>query len=207
MQMAPLRRLKSSPEHQEGTMSTSHQSTRFSLRHTMAALGATGALALAAVPAQAEALPGIDLYVGAGVGNSDADISTATDNKDFGWKVFAGLRALSYVGAELDYIDFGKATGVGGSLKYKGLAGYGLFYVPIPVPILDVYVKAGVARVDINPSNSVSTDDTKFAFGGGLQLKFGSWAIRGEYEQYKVQGAGSSVKPTLLSLGFSKSFL
>ncbi len=50
-------------------------------------------------------------------------------------------------------------------------------------------------------NTSISTDDTKFAFGGGLQLKFGSFAIRGEYEQYKVDVNGTKAKPTLLSLG------
>jgi opacity protein-like surface antigen len=208
MQMARMRRAKLSPEHEEGTMSTSHQPARFSLRHAVTALGASGALALAALPAQAEAVPGIDFYVGGGIGQSNADISAPNfDEKDFGWKAFAGVRAVSYLGAELDYIDFGKPNSSVYSIKYKGLAGYGLFYIPIPLPVLDVYVKAGLARVDINPSNSISTNDTKFAFGGGLQLKFGSWAIRGEYEQYKVESGGGSVKPTLLSVGISKSFL
>jgi hypothetical protein len=116
------------------------------------------------------------------------------------------VRAFSFLGAELDYIDFGKPNGGGADFKYKGLAGYGLYYLPIPLPVLDVYVKAGLARLDADlkvNSNSFSTDDTKFAFGGGVQLKFGSWAIRGEYEQYKIEGA----KPTLLSVGFSRSFL
>jgi opacity protein-like surface antigen len=188
-------------------MSTSHQAARFSLRHSIAALGAAGALVLAAVPAQAEAVPGIDFYVGGGVGQSNADVSAPNfDDKDFGWKAFVGVRALSYLGAEVNYIDFGKPSSDVSSFKYKGLAGYGLFYIPIPLPILDVYVKAGVARVDVKaPNSSFNTDDTKFAFGGGLQLKFGSWAIRGEYEQYKVNDL--SAKPTLLTLGFSKSFL
>jgi OmpA-OmpF porin, OOP family len=189
-------------------MNTSPETSRFSLRHA-AVLAATAALALAAVPTQAQGVPGIDFYAGAGVGQSNADVSAPDfDEKDFGWKVFVGLRAVSYLGAELNYIDFGKPSGGGSELKYKGLAGYGLFYIPLPVPVLDVYVKAGVARVDLDVSNtSFSTDDTKFAFGGGVQLKFGSFAIRGEYEQYKVDVNGLKAKPTLLSLGFSKSFL
>jgi hypothetical protein len=63
-----------------------------------------------------------------------------------------------------------------------------------------------VARVNIDVSNtSFSTDDTKFAYGAGLQLKFGSYAVRAEYEQYKVNDLNA--KPTLLTLGLSKSFL
>jgi hypothetical protein len=69
--------------------------------------------------------------------------------------------------------------------------------------VLDIYMKAGLARVDVNPSFAASTDDTKFAYGAGLQLKFASFAIRGEYEQFKADSA----KPSVLSVGFSKSFL
>jgi hypothetical protein len=172
------------------------------LRH-MAALCATAALALGSGPAFAAA-PGVDLYLGAGVGQSDADVGLPDfDEKDMGWKVYVGGRFLSFAGVELDYIDFGKPNGGGDDIKYKALAGYGLFYLPIPAPVLDVYVKAGLARVDVNPSFAASTDDTKFAYGGGLQLKFGSFAIRGEYERFKVEGS----KPSMLSVGFSKSFL
>jgi hypothetical protein len=193
-------------------MSTSRKTARFSLRHAVTAVGTAGALALAAGPASAQGVPGLAVYVGAGVGQSNADSGaddfgvSEFDKKDFSWKAFAGVRAFSFLGAELDYIDFGKPNGGGADFKYKGLAGYGLYYLPIPLPVLDVYVKAGLARLDADlkvNSNSFSTDDTKFAFGGGVQLKFGSWAIRGEYEQYKIEGA----KPTLLSVGFSRSFL
>jgi len=181
------------------------------LRHVFAAACATGALAFG-TSAQATDLPGADLYLGAGIGQSNADVSASDlgvsdfDKKDMGWKVFVGGRFLSMAGAELDYIDFGKPDGSNAEVKYKALAGFGLFYLPIPVPILDVYAKAGVARLDshlhVNTS-SLTTRDTKFAYGAGVQLKFGSFAIRGEYEQYKVD----DTKPTMLTLAFSKSLL
>lgn len=192
-------------------MTTSPENTRSRVRQALAALGATAALAFAAVPAQAQGIPGVDFYVGAGIGQSSADVSNTVgdfDEKDFAWKAFVGLRAVSYLGAELDYIDFGKPNGDGDTFKYKGFAGFGLFYVPIPLPVLDVYLKAGLARVDVDvPSLDISNDDTKFAFGGGVQLKVGSFAVRAEYEQYKAEVAGFKGKPKLLSLGFSKSFL
>jgi opacity protein-like surface antigen len=183
-------------------------STRFNPRLTAAALCGAGALALGAGPAHA-GIPGADFYIGAGIGQSNADLSASDlsvssfDKKDTGWKVFVGGRFLSFVGAELDYIDFGKPSGSGIDIKYKGIAGYGLFYFPIPLPILDVYAKAGVARVDVNPSFEPSTAGTKFAYGAGLQLKFGSFAIRGEYERFKADAS----KPSMLSVGLSKSFL
>lgn len=172
---------------------------------------AAAVLACGVCPAHA-GVPGADLYLGVGVGQSDADLSavdigaTDFDKQDLGWKVVFGGRFLSYFGAEAGYIDFGKPEGSDAQVKYKGVAGFGLFYLPIPLPVLDVYAKAGMARVDTDVSvgpGSLSSDDTKFAYGAGLQLKFGSWALRSEYEQFKLDGA----KPTLLSVSFTKSFL
>ncbi len=193
-------------------MAMSYKSARFNPRHLATALGATAVLAFAAAPAQAQGVPGFNFYVGAGVGQSNADANADDfevsdfDEKDLAWDVFVGVRVLSFLGAEVKYIDFGKPNGDGAEFKYNGLAGYGLYYLPLPLPVLDVYVKAGVARLDADikfDGGTLSTDDTKFAYGAGVQLKFGSFAIRGEYEQFKIEGA----KPSLLSVGFSKSFL
>jgi len=192
-------------------MFTTCSSARFNPRLLTAALCAAGALVLATAPAQA-GVPGADLYLGVGIGQSNADLSASDlgvssfDKSDMGWKVFLGGRFVSVVGAELDYINFGKPSGGGAEVKYKALAGFGMFYLPIPVPFLDLYAKAGLARLDsklrVNTS-SLSTKDTKFAYGAGLQLKFGSFALRGEYERFKVD----TVKPSMLSVSFSKSFL
>lgn len=191
-------------------MSSSNKTGRFAARHAVAALLAAGTLGLAAAPAQAQ-IPGVDVYLGVGLGVSNADISADDlevpefDKKDLGWKAFIGLRA-SVFGAELEYINFGKPNGDDASVKYKGLAGFGLFYLPLPLPFVDVYAKAGLARVDADlnvDTDSFSTDDTKFAYGAGVQVKFGSFAVRGEYEKFKLEGA----KPSLLSVSFSKSFL
>lgn len=192
-------------------MATSRLSAPFKMRGALAALLASGALGLAAAPAHAQ-MPGLDFYIGAGVGQSDVDLSADDisaidfDPKDMGWKVIGGLRVASMFGAELEYIDFGKPDGEDAEVKLKGLAAFGLFYIPMPLPVLDIYAKAGLARVDADIDvgiDSFSTDDTKFAYGAGLQLNFGSLAIRGEYERFKVEGA----KPSLLSVSFTKSFL
>jgi hypothetical protein len=106
-------------------MTTSGNLTRFDPRRIATALCAAGALAFGAGTAQA-GVPGVDLYVGAGVGRSNADISagdllvSSFDKKDTGWKIFVGGRFLSFAGAELDYIDFGKPSGSGVDIKYKG---------------------------------------------------------------------------------------
>jgi hypothetical protein len=193
-------------------MLSSRNSFRTSPHHLTAALCAAGVLACAMAPAHAVGVPGVDVYMGVGIGQSDADLSasdlgvTSFDKSDLGWKVFLGGRFASVLGAELSYLDFGKPSGGGADVKYKALAGFGMFYLPLPLPILDIYAKAGVARLDSNlhvNTSSFSTKDTKLAYGAGVQLKFGSFAIRGEYEKFKV----ADVKPSMLSVSFSKSFL
>jgi hypothetical protein len=177
-------------------------------RRVATLIAATGGLAMAAGEAHAVGVPGADLYMGVGLGRSDADIDVIGDfnPKDTGWKIFVGGRVISYFGAEIDYVDFGKPDGDDASLKYKALAGYGLFYLPLPLPVVDFYVKAGVARMDSDlrvTANSFNTKDTTFAYGGGVQVKLGSFALRGEYEKYKVDDA----KPSMMTVAFSKSFL
>jgi len=180
-------------------------------RRWLAPLLATGALAIAAMPAQAQ-IPGFSIYAGAGIGQSQADIDDVQfpdfDDDDTAWKAFAGVRLLGFLGAGLDYIDFGKAGSDSASVNYEALAGYAMFFLPIAM--VDLYAKAGLAKVDANidPLN-VSTDDTEFAYGLGVQLKFCQFHVRGEWEEFEVADGdlGFKAKPTLFSLGFSYSFL
>jgi len=194
-------------------MAKPKQGARRRVRGLVTAMLAGGAFALAAAPAQAQ-VPGFDLYLGAGLGQSDANAGplefTDIDEKDMSWKIIGGVRFASVFGAELNYIDFGKVSADEGAVDYKGLAAFGMFYVPLPLPVLDLYAKAGLARVDADVDIvDYSTDDTRFAWGFGAQLELGSWALRGEYERFRLKdsGEGLSVKPSMISLSFTKSFL
>ena len=196
---------------EELNMDTSLFPTRTGARRLLTALLATGALAIAALPAQAQ-VPAIDFYVGGGLGQSNADVDDLQtpnfDDEDFAWKLFGGARILSFFGAELNYIDFGNPSGDDASLDYEGVAAFGMLYLPITM--FDLYAKAGVARVsvDVDPLN-LSSDDTNFAYGVGVQVKFGQLAVRGEYERFEVQDGDLDLKakPSLFTLGFSYSFL
>lgn len=145
-----------------------------------------------------------------------------------------GVRLLSFLGAELTYMDFGTASvtlfnePVPGlpqtSLRtaqasQKGETAFALLY--LPVPVIDVYVKAGIARITtdfrVNYTQPLpctgtectsalgqftatrDTTDTSFAYGAGLQWKLGQWAVRGEYVRFSAAGAN----PSLLSLGMT----
>jgi hypothetical protein len=83
------------------------------------------------------------------------------------WQVFAGIRPISLFAVEADYLDLGSqaktfqtplsCVSVGSCATAwdsdaKAFAGYALGFLPIPLPHLDVYGKAGLARYKLNRS-------------------------------------------------------
>jgi opacity protein-like surface antigen len=191
----------------------------------------------------------LGFYIGAGVGHSqarnDLDFSNfgvpgfsgpySIDGSDTGWKLMAGIRPLSVLGAEVAYLDFGSASGSAGTLIVdtpslsvtttshpKAGALFAVGYLPIPLPYLDVFAKAGISELkrDIRgtgqvtcgfilpctpgfvPPYSASHSSTHPAYGAGAQLRVASLAVRVEYERISA-GSGDV---DLLSLGISFGF-
>jgi len=186
-------------------------------------LGLTCISALAASTAALADNP-LGFYIGAGVGESQIGnnynyynpygYSGPYRDHDAAWKVIAGLRPIPFVGAELEYIDFGNAGGNNGyyngfydygvSAHPKATVLYGVGYLPIPLPFLDVYGKLGLAHLQTNNSyfspiagecsavaggscssfeSRFDEQDNKLAYGAGVQTKFQDFAFRGEYER------------------------
>lgn len=154
------------------------------------------------------------IYVGGAVGqaNVDADLSALGnfDEDDIGFKVLAGVRPVDLFAAEVAYVDFGSPRRNIGPVRaageVKGAAAFGLVYLPLPLPLVDLYGKAGFARLDTQISaGSFDLDrtDTDFAWGFGGQLNFGSLAVRAEYERFETD----SGDPTLVSIGVTWTFL
>jgi hypothetical protein len=95
-------------------------------------------------------------YLGAGISkNKVSDITNNgapfADLDKTSWKVLAGFRPIRVFAVEADYLDLGSQTNtfVGGGNSHsdsKAFAGYAVGFLPIPVPFLDVYGKAGLAR-------------------------------------------------------------
>jgi opacity protein-like surface antigen len=187
----------------------------------------------------------LGFYIGAGVGHSQ--VRTDLDFGDFGapgfsgpysingsatgWKLMAGIRPLSILGAEVAYIDFSSVDGAAsitatpahGGLNVtatshpKAAALFAVGYLPIPLPYLDVFAKAGVAQLksDVGatgqatcpvnlpclpvyvPPYSASGTSTHPVYGTGAQLKFKGFAVRAEFERISA-GSGNV---DLLSLG------
>ena len=173
----------------------------------------------------ARAINPLGFYVGGAVGQARVD-ATAPNASGFrenhsAFKVMVGVRPISVIGAELAYADFGHPSHLNGFLAtdvtMKGASAFGIFY--LPVPIVDIYAKAGVARLRSTATISfvcpagqvcpavpyyapISRTDVGFAAGAGAQLKIGGLAIRGEYERFNAAGA----YPGLFSVGLMWTF-
>jgi len=172
----------------------------------------------------------LGLYIGAAVGQAqvraDAGGFSTQDFRDnhSAFKVLVGGRAISVLGAELEYLDLGKPGGVLSSLpaqaSAKGTAAFGVLYLPIPLPVLDIYGKLGVAHLQsrlrgnlVAPGCTVActslgsfnldTSKTSAAAGVGVQLSLGPLAVRGEYERFGTALAS----PDLVSVGVTWSLL
>jgi len=194
---------------------------------------AVAVILLAAMPVERTcAVDLLGLYAGAAIGQShvqaDASGFTAGDFKQnhSAFKVMAGVRPISPVGAELDYIDLGHPSGnISGQqadVTMKGEAAFGLLY--LPVPIADVYAKLGLARLQSTVNSSyvvpglgtcvgnapncavrpfrLDRAEIRFAAGVGAQYKLGPWALRAEYERFDAAGRN----PSLLSAGLTWTF-
>jgi opacity protein-like surface antigen len=168
----------------------------------------------------------LGLYVGAGAGQSTLRQDEVQINAHAtGWKVMAGWRPISWFGAEVEYADFGSknVTNNEGSISTHistdahASSVFALLYLPVPEPWLDLYAKAGPARVQQNATSTCSgcptapgvpnpmisdSSRTGVAWGAGLQFKWGLPALRVEYERY----AGAQGNDELLTAAVTANF-
>ena len=160
-------------------------------------------LALAAGAARAD--DGL-LYVGAGVSKDKVAGITHTgvplaEIYETSWKVLAGFRPIKLFAVEADYLDLGNRTntfisGASTQSDAKAYAGYAVGFLPLPVPFLDVFGKAGVSRWKLNGSSAgtlppgsffaFSDQGTEFAWGAGAQAHIGNIGGRLEYERFRI---------------------
>ncbi len=172
-------------------------------------------LGLAASTAHAQ-LP--DAYVGAGVSRARLEnifgSGTDFDLNNTAWKAFAGIRPLPFLGAEANYMDLGSESrrfgfnglSYGGRVDAHAFSAFAVGFLPLPLPFLDVFGKAGAARWSLNghtDSSLFAIDDhgTDFAWGGGAQAHFGPLGVRLEYEQFDVRNT-DGVKAVSLDVSY-----
>ena len=210
---------------------------------------ATAALlvaALAVLPQAHAATNLFNMYVGAAYARSNLRARDTNplpfsgggplnsfDRSDSGYQFSLGVRGLEMLGAEVDYFDLGSGdvsnlASVGGTagvvssanVAQKGEAAFAM--LDLPVPIVDIYLKAGVDRINSNlnasylPSGvfcsvlgcahqslATSRTTTGLALGAGAQWQFGNWGLRAEYERFTAYGS----HPDLVSVGVIWTFL
>jgi hypothetical protein len=187
-------------------------------------------LALPATAAQAEDLLGP--YLGATIGKSELDITTSTvshfGSSHSAFKVLIGARPISEVGVEVAYVDLGHPSEqstapfspvtIATDASIKGIAAFGILY--LPTPLLDFYLKGGLARLTTKVNMSVvgcttgppcppataippvDSTDTALTGGVGAQFKISSFSLRAEYERFNAGGGN----PYLVSLGATWMF-
>ena len=212
-------------------------------RHT-APLAAVALLMIAGlhcVPAAA-ASNLLGLYVGAGAGRAEVRATGfrnplsasvtgplgGVGGNAFAYQLTAGVRFLSVFGAEADYVDLGQASGPIGTktsarVDTTGTAVFGVFYLPIPV--INVFAKAGLARLDTQGSATIALPGfasctvgvsncgvyssayrqrtTSLAAGIGAQIDLGPLAVRAEVERFSAAGE----HPTLAAIEVLFRFL
>lgn len=192
----------------------------------------TGMMAAAALGLAASAVHADDallgIHVGASLGQANVRVDQAPGAIALGlreshtaWKAFIGVRPISLLGAELAYVDLGNPSAVTGAspvvttrARQHGTTLYAVGYLPLPLPLVDVFGKAGVVRMRTELDGSVSgiqcvtagcnefharDDQTKFAWGAGVQVRMPvtGLSVRGEYERFQL----SNGNPDLVSLG------
>jgi hypothetical protein len=159
------------------------------------------------------------IYLGAAV-SADATLDGAQYRSDLSlkdrpYKLILGIRPLDYFGVEVNYLDFGTAKrsdipDAFYDLKARFYDAFAVGYLPLP--LVDLYAKAGLVRWDTDvrastiagPLLNLSDSGTDFAYGAGAQVRFGSLAARLEYERFEVSNTN---RVDLLSLGVTWTFL
>jgi len=181
-------------------------------------------LALAACGASGVAFADnpLGFYVGAGVGESQIRSDDSYygypgyyNDYQFAWQGIVGIRPIRLIGLEAEYIDFGQPYrhnrydfNISGSDSHPTApALFAVGYLPLPLPFLDVFAKAGAARLSTNltdfvqqpcvagspcpyfvPTDRHQVINTRLAYGAGVQSKFPfGLIVRGEYQRISSQ--------------------
>jgi hypothetical protein len=154
-------------------------------------------------------------YLGGGFIQSEINgfESDQFDFDDTGWKLIAGFRPLDHFAVEGEYMDLGSESVSLGALgtaeaEATTAAVFGLLLLPL-API-DLYAKAGLALWNVEGgitglgNANFEDDGTEFAYGAGIQARFGSFGVRGEYETFDVEDSDGV---ELFSVSFTWTFL
>ena len=147
------------------------------------------------------------LYLGGSIGEAntrfeDATVSVADSQGAF--KGMVGFRLPALFALEADYLDFGKASENGSHVSARAFAGYLMYYLPIP--LVDLYAKAGYAnwKGEGELSTRLDKNQSDLAYGAGAQLGWGKVAVRVEYDKINASNPGRDL--SMVSAGLTYTF-
>lgn len=170
-------------------------------------------------------MPGIALaadngfYLGGAASDVSSDYTVPSASRgpddDDGLKLIGGFRPLDAFAIEANYADFGTTRVPLGIVcvttpcpaetaidaQALSVSAVGLF----TLPLVDLYARVGVARWESERRIAFSRDDegTDPTYGAGVQLRFGSFALRVEYERFEFGDDSADMR----SVGFTYTFL
>jgi hypothetical protein len=147
-------------------------------------------------------------YIGAALAQTDSGVRSGSFNfkdRDSGYKFIAGFRPIDLFAVEVNYVDLGRPAA--GAQRTSTTAVDGFVVAFLPVPVVDVFGKVGLVswQTAANaPSLSFRRRGSDLALGAGVQINFGGFGARLEYESLN---ASEIAKPSFISLGVTYTFL
>ena len=194
------------------------------MKHAKTKLATTIVLFSLLISANAQGADPLGLYVGAGGGRADLrdpvtcralNCSNATVA---GWTAFAGLQPFPFLGAELQYLDFGHTTQeiAGPDPYYQRAHALAVFATgAVPLHFVDLYAKVGAGLVHTEVTALVVRDGieciihlceydgthhaTRFGWGLGARFKLpelSSLALQAEYVRFSVPSGDQDLVPS-----------
>lgn len=178
-----------------------------------------GALAVAAaafsLPASAQlTMPSLSsAYIGASLGQSDADYDcegASCDLKDNAWRVFGGFQLNRTFSAELGYSNLGEASfdfGGGDTVVAEATAWDLSAIAAFPVGPVSLYGRLGLYRAEVETRDALfgTSDDSSNGLLWGLGVMFDinkNLAIRGEWKQYNgIESGDEDADVNVISVG------
>lgn len=150
-------------------------------------------------------------YVGGGIGyyrveeqdffGPDDDL----DDEQVSFKVYGGGDFMSWLSAEIGYVNFGEVGDGTSSLEADGFTVAAL--ASVPVGNFAPYVKVGHMWWDADAGTGGSDDGNDWF--GGLGVRFALTEVldmRAEYERYQFDTDGGDVDSDMLSLNLQYTF-
>jgi OmpA-OmpF porin, OOP family len=164
-------------------------------------------------------------YAGASIGTSDyknfcRDLGEGCDKSGTAWRLFAGYFFTPNLGAEVGYVEFGKAlaSDAGSNVRLQSRGGEALAVLAFPANQFSIFGKVGAyyagSRLTIETPGAATQrpgeTNTGLTYGVGAQWDFTrNLGVRGDYQRYaKVGGSdtGGTTDIDVFTIGLAWKF-